>query len=167
MKYSKVIIGGLAATAVMTIFMLIAPFIGLPKMDYGAMLGTLFGGSPALGWVLHFVIGIFFAFMYALIFNRYLPVINDIARGAVYGIIVLVFSEIVLELLLLAGLFSWDMKEGMAITIFGNMLACFIYGGVLGGVMKKYEIDNGLDREEKRYFWRFMKPRKDVKVHHT
>ncbi|MES2620525.1 MAG: DUF6789 family protein [Bacteroidota bacterium] len=160
MKYSKVIIGGITATAVMTVFMLLGPLFNMPRIDAGAMLGTLFNDNQLAGWTLHFLIGIIFAFFYALIFNGWLPVINHVARGAIYGIIVLVFSQAAFTVINLAGFFSWEMKEGMAMTIFGYMLACFIYGAVLGGVMKQYQIDNGLDWEKKRYFWRYLKPKK-------
>jgi hypothetical protein len=151
MKNSKVIIAGLSATAVMTVFMLIAPFLHLPEMNWGKMLGALLGGITALGWILHFLIGIFFAFLYAFIFNHWLPVINDTARGMVYGIIVFVFSEIVFQSISLSGFYTWEMKETMWLSVFGNMLACFVYGTVLGGVMKDYKFENPFDWERRKY----------------
>ena len=151
MKHLRVIIGGLAATAAMTLFLLAAPLVGLPAMNTGEMLGAILGNSEVAGWVMHFVIGVFFAYIYALFFNEWLPVINPIARGVLFGIIVLVFSEIVLTVINLAGFFTWDMKKDMAISIFTNMLACFVYGSVLGGIMKEYRIENGLHWEKKKY----------------
>src|SRR5690242_14995628 len=98
MEYLKVVIGGVAATAVMTLFMLAAPFIHLPAIDVGVLLGALFGGNLAAGWALHFAIGIVFAYLYVLVANEALPVGGDVARGALYGIAVFVCSEIVFTL---------------------------------------------------------------------
>jgi hypothetical protein len=151
MKNSKVIIAGLSATAVMTLFMLLAPFLQLPEMNWGKMLGALFGHITALGWVLHFLIGIFFAFLYVVLFNHWLPVINDTARGMVYGIIVFVATEIVFQSISLLGLYTWEMKENMWLSVFGNMLACLTYGTVLGGVIKDYKFENPFDWERKKY----------------
>jgi hypothetical protein len=151
MKNSKVIIAGLSATVAMTIFMLIAPLIHLPEMNWGTLLGAMFGHITALGWVLHFLIGIFFAFLYALIFNHWLPVINDVARGMVYGIILFVFTEIVFTSISLGGFYTWDMKEAMWLSVFGNMLACFVYGTVLGGVIRDYKFENPFDWERRKY----------------
>jgi hypothetical protein len=123
----------------------------LPQINWGVLLGAMFGDITILGWVLHFLIGIFFAFMYALIFNHWLPVINDLARGMVYGIIVFVFSQIVLQAIMLGGFYTWEMKEAMWLSVFGNMLSCFVYGTVLGGVMKGYRFENPFDWERRKY----------------
>jgi uncharacterized membrane protein YagU involved in acid resistance len=152
MKYLKIIGAGLVATAAMTMFMVFAPYVGLPKMDIGTMLGTMLGDHVVLGWVMHFVMGAIFAFFYALIFNGWLPVINDSARGALYGIIVFVFSEMVFAIINLSGFFDGQMKASMAMMIFGHSLACFIYGAVLGTIMKREVLENGLDREKKNFF---------------
>jgi hypothetical protein len=151
MKNMRVILAGLAATAAMTLFMLIAPLINLPQMNWGELLGAMFGNIEIIGWALHFLIGVFFAFLYAFIFNHWLPVINDMARGMVYGIILFVFTQIVFTSISLVGFYSWEEKEGMWLSVFGNMLACFVYGTVLGGVMRDYKFENPLDWERKKY----------------
>jgi uncharacterized membrane protein YagU involved in acid resistance len=95
-------------------------------------LGSLFGHKEWIGWILHFAIGIFFAMVYMALGNKLIPVESKIARGAIYGIVVFVFSEIILTLINFAGFFHWDLKEEMALMIFGNSIACLIYGSVLG-----------------------------------
>jgi hypothetical protein len=151
MKNTKVLFAGLAATAVMTVFMLIAPLIHLPEMNWGKFLGALFGHITAIGWVVHFLIGIFFAYLYALIFNHWLPVVNDTARGMVYGIILFCATIIVFHGISMLGLYTWEMQELMWLSVFGNMLACLIYGTVLGGVIKDYKFENPFDWERKKY----------------
>lgn len=152
MKYIRITGMGITATTVMTLFMLVAPFIGFPKMDAGELLGAMLGGYPILGWILHFIIGSIFALLYAIIFNGWLPVINDTARGAVYSIIVFLFSEIIFALINLAGYLDSRMKENMAMMIFGFMLACFVYGSILGFIMKKEKINNPFNRERSTFF---------------
>ena len=54
------IVAGLAATAVFTMVMMMAP-----KMDIVGMLGTMFGKeNRALGWMMHAMIGIIFGLIY-------------------------------------------------------------------------------------------------------
>ncbi|MBP6732699.1 MAG: hypothetical protein KA149_11605 [Chitinophagales bacterium] len=132
----KVLLAGLGATAVMTAFMLIAPYIGLTDMNVGVLLGSFMGDSQALGWTLHAVIGIIMAFIYVQFFNHTLPVINDTFRGMLFGIIVFIMSQIAFTLISLTGFLSWDQKEGMALMVFGNCLAGMIYGAVLGSFFK-------------------------------
>jgi MFS family permease len=134
--YLKTFLAGVTATLIMTGFMLLAPVIGLPKMNVGELLGS-FVSSEAVGWVLHFVIGIAFAFIYVSFFNRWLPVEHKVLRGLIFGIIVFVVSEIILTVMNLRVDLPWDKKEGMAKMLFGNALAGMIYGMVLGAFFKR------------------------------
>lgn len=45
MKSTRALISGFAATVAMTALMIVAPMMGMPKMDFGAMLGT---GNPMM-----------------------------------------------------------------------------------------------------------------------
>ena len=136
LKPVKVLLAGLAATAVMTIFMLIGSATGLLQINTGILLGALLGGHVALGWIAHLVIGCLFAFIYVMFFNHTLPVINDIFRGTLFGIIVFVFSEMTFFVINFTGVLTWDQKEGMALMVFGNCIAHLIYGAVLGAFFK-------------------------------
>ena len=137
MNYLKVFLAGLIATGVMTGFMALAPYIGLPNMNAGEILGSMFGGNRIIGWAEHFVAGIIFAFIYAKFVNRLLPVENNIARGAIYGILLFILSEIVFTAINVLGYLSWHQKESMALMVFGEILACLLYGAVLGVFITK------------------------------
>jgi hypothetical protein len=130
-KYLKILVAALSATAVMTGFMLLAPFVGLPKMNVGVIIGSVFN-SEIIGWVIHILIGILFVIPYVFFFNRWLPVDNQFLRGTIYGIIVFFFSEIILTIANFTGHLSSVDKENMALMVFGNALAGMIYGTVLG-----------------------------------
>ena len=66
LNVGKAVLAGLAGTAVMTMLMLLAPKMGMPPMNIGAMLGSVMGGYVALGWVAHFMIGTVLALGYAV-----------------------------------------------------------------------------------------------------
>ena len=137
MNYLKVFLAGLIATGVMTGFMALAPYAGLPDMNAGEILGSMFGGNKIIGWTEHFVAGIIFAFVYAKFVNRLLPVENNIARGAIYGILLFILSEVVYIGISFLGYMSWHQKESMALMVFGEVFACLLYGVVLGAFTNK------------------------------
>lgn len=113
MKHSKTILGGIVATLAMTMLMLIAPMMGMPKMNTGEMLGGIMGMPEAVGWMIHFVIGIIFAYVYVLLLNNKLPIANNYLRGAVYGFIVFIFAQIVMAMAGAMGMMPGMPKENM------------------------------------------------------
>jgi hypothetical protein len=136
MNYLKVLLAGIVATGAMTAFMAVVPLTGFPAMNAGDLLGAAFNGNRIVGWAAHFTAGIIFAFIYAKFINRLLPIENNIARGAIYGILLFILSEIVFTAINFLGYLTWHQKESMAIMIFGELLACLIYGAVLGAFIK-------------------------------
>ena len=141
MNYPKMIFAALTAVAVMTAFMLVAPLVGLPKMNVGVLLGSMLGGSEVAGWFAHVLIGIVLVFPYLFFFNQWLPVENKVARGTIYGILVFVFSEIIFAIINLTGHMPDFAKQDMARMIFGNALAGMIYGTVLGAFLERSGVD--------------------------
>ncbi len=140
MKYDRIIVAALTATAVMTAFIIVAPYVGLPKMNVGAILGSVFN-SVAVGWVIHILIGLILTLPYVFFFNHWIPVENKFARGAIYGILVFVFSEIVFSGANIIGHLSQVNKEDLGLMVFDNIIACMIYGCVLGGFFERKEKD--------------------------
>lgn len=137
MKHSKTILGGIVATLAMTMLMLIAPMMGMPKMNTGEMLGGMMGGSVVLGWMMHFVIGIIFAYAYVLLLNNKLPIANNYMRGAIYGFIVFIFAQIVMATAGAMGMMPEMPKDNMAMMIAGSIMGHLVYGTVLGAFIKK------------------------------
>lgn len=128
----KTFLAGLTATGVMSIFMIAAPLIGMPHVKIGVFLGAIAGGIKAVGWIIHFLIGIGFAFLYARFVNNSLPVENNIARGVIYGIGVFLFAQMVLFTFAFLNWLSVDLMQDMALSVFVNFLGHLIYGAVLG-----------------------------------
>jgi len=67
------IVAGLAGTAVMTMMMVAAPPMRMPKMDIAGMLGAMVISkketAAAVGMVMHFMMGAMFGLIYALVWN--------------------------------------------------------------------------------------------------
>jgi hypothetical protein len=57
-NFGKAIIAGLVGTLIMTaVGVWLAPMMGVPRMNPADMLAQQMGGSTALGWVGHLMIG--------------------------------------------------------------------------------------------------------------
>jgi uncharacterized membrane protein YagU involved in acid resistance len=127
-NWTRAVVGGLVGTAVMTGLMLMAPVMGLPPMNIGAMLGSVMGGSVVLGWMAHFVIGTVLAIVYAALFATRLPG-PGFVRGALYGLAPWLVAQLVVMPMMGAGVFS-----GSFAAAFGSLMGHFVYGAVVGGI---------------------------------
>jgi hypothetical protein len=85
------VIAGSAATAVMTVVGLwVAPIMGLPPTNPAVMLA---GGSMALAWMGHLMIGTILAVIYAVA-RPYLPG-PPVVRGATYGLAPFLMAQLI------------------------------------------------------------------------
>jgi uncharacterized membrane protein YagU involved in acid resistance len=98
-KLVRSILAGVVATAVMTVVGVMAPMMGLPKMNPAEMLSGMLGVSPVLGWLMHFMIGTIFAIVYVYLFNPRVHIHSRAGKGLVYGIVVFVFAQIMMFLM--------------------------------------------------------------------
>ncbi len=122
----KAVLAGLAGTVVMTALMLMAPLMGMPPMNIGAMLGSVMGGNFALGWMAHFVIGVVLAVGYAALFAARLPG-APVVRGALYSLLPWLMAQVVVMPMMGMGLFS-----GSMLAAGGSLMGHIAYGLVLG-----------------------------------
>lgn len=138
---SRAIAGGIAGTVLMTIMTMVAPMIGMPKMDIAAMLGSILGGTaPEVGssaWLvgfgMHLMIGIVvLAVGYALI-NDYLPTSSSLVKGLFYGVIVWLIAQLMVMPMMGAGFFSSHLPQGMRMAG-ASLMGHLIYGAALGFV---------------------------------
>lgn len=129
-NYQKVVTAGVAGTVVMTLLMLMGPVMGMPKMDMGQMLGPM---NPmvkmpyAVGWVMHFIIGVILTGIYAALFLNTLPS-TGWKRGAIWGLIPFVMAQLVVMPMMGMGVFS----GGQIMMIMGSLIGHLVYGGVAG-----------------------------------
>jgi hypothetical protein len=67
------VLAGLVGTAVMTVWMYVAPLLGLPKMNAPRWLGLLFvrgTAAPIVGWLLHLLTGSIFSLSFAWLWTK-------------------------------------------------------------------------------------------------
>lgn len=128
---------GIAGTAVMTMVMFAAPFMGMPKMNPAAMLAEMMGLPMALGWIMHFMIGIVFAATYVYILrNRLQKMQSRFLEGAVFGFAVFVFAQIMM-ITMNALLPAIPSPEGsMILVLMGSIIGHMVYGIVVAFMVK-------------------------------
>jgi uncharacterized membrane protein YagU involved in acid resistance len=90
MNIVAAIVAGLVSTLAMTILMMLAPKMGMPKMDIVETIGTMFTSNAAaarpIGLVIHFMMGAVFAIIYAALWMAGIGSVS-IVWGVVFGII--------------------------------------------------------------------------------
>lgn len=130
-------IAGILATYVHLVLALWAPCYGLPRLDFSAGIaaiswGDSFKDSPPPYWMGFIAIhlnGIFFALLYASVFGPLLPG-EPVIRGAIYGAILWVGSQLIFVPFFLKGGF-FGLKESKlawltAVVVHGT------YGMIVG-----------------------------------
>ena len=129
-KIQKSIIAGIIGTAVMTLVMMIAPMMGLPKMSPPKMLAGMMNAPIFVGWIMHFMIGIIFAFAYTYLCIFKWKINNVYLKGVVFGVIIFIFAQIVRMMM------GGQMPEGsMALAIMGGLIGHIIFGMVVAKVV--------------------------------
>ncbi|MFZ6013758.1 MAG: DUF6789 family protein [Bacteroidota bacterium] len=128
-KFMKAVVAGIVATAVMTVVGVTAPYMGLPKMNPAEMLSGMLGVSPAMGWIMHFMIGIIFASTYVYWFDPKVKINSKFWKGIVFGFAVFVFAQIMLFLMSKVLPPPPDSPEtNMALMMIGSLIGHFVYG---------------------------------------
>ncbi len=130
----RAVLAGLAGTGVMTMLMLLAPRMGMPPMNIGAMLGSKMGGNVAVGWVAHFMIGTVLALGYAAVFVARTPGAPAV-RGAIFSLLPWLMAQLVVMPMMGMGLFS-----GSMLAAGGSLMGHLVYGLVLGFIYGSAEI---------------------------
>lgn len=98
-KFSKSILAGIVGTIVMSLFIVLGAIMGMPKMSPPDMLSIMLGISLAIGWVMHFMIGITFAVSYSYLFAPKAKINNIYLKGAIFGIAAFIVAQIALGIL--------------------------------------------------------------------
>jgi uncharacterized membrane protein YagU involved in acid resistance len=136
MNSTRAVAAGLIGTATMTALLLIEPSVGLPNIAIGQILSTALGlasahlsSGAAIGWCIHFGVGVVFALVYAAVFARRLPG-GPFVRGVLFGGLIFLLAQLIFMPLVGGGVFS----RGDAEMIAGSLLGHLVYGGVVGWI---------------------------------
>ncbi len=98
--FLRSIIAGIVGTIAMTALTMLGIQFGMPKMEPPIMLANAMGIPVAIGWVMHFGIGITLAVMYTLFFKKFLGKISsNLLKGIIFGVIAIILAQIGLGVL--------------------------------------------------------------------
>ncbi len=107
--------------------MTLAPWAGLPEMNFGITLGAAVGGNALVGWLVHAAIGVTLAWLYALLVQvQCLPGPAPV-RGAFYAL----YPWVIGELLVLPFLGA-PVLGGSSAAVVGGLAVHLLYGATLG-----------------------------------
>lgn len=134
-KFQKSLLAGIIGTILMTIVTMIAPMMGIPKMSPPNILAGMTGMPIIAGWVMHFMIGIIFAFAYTYLFAPKVKISNLFFKGAVFGFVVFIFAQIMLAIM--GVMLPMPKMEGSIILIMtGSVIGHVIYGMAVSKTVK-------------------------------
>src|SRR5260370_39982895 len=113
LNLGRALLAGIVATAALTMLMLAAPLMGMPKMSIGEMLGSFLHIGSAAGWAMHVIIGLMLAVIYAAWLTARLPG-GPVLRGATYGVGVFLVAQLAVRPMMGGG---WICGGDMAGTV--------------------------------------------------
>ena len=131
------IVAGLVGTVVMTMVMVMAPKMGMPKMDIVGLLGSMFikEGVRPIGMAIHFMMGIVFAVIYAFVWSKGIGRAS-VGYGALFGTIHWLIVGLIMGMIpiLHAGIKAGTVKSpGIYMTNNGGLKG--FMGGLVGHIV--------------------------------
>ncbi len=125
----RAIVSGVLATAVMTMVMMLAPWFGLPEMEFSATLCAAAGGSVLAGWLAHVFIGVMLAWLYALFVHVQCLPGPPFVRGAFFAL----YPWVIGELLVLPFLGA-PLLGGTPVSVVTSLAVHLLYGAIVGSL---------------------------------
>ncbi len=108
----------------------IAPMMLGRPMDVAASLGSMLGGSWAMGMLMHLINGsVIFPLVFAFVLYRVLPG-EPWLKGTVWGLVLWFLSQAVVTPMMGGGIFS--ARSGGLMAVIASLLGHAAYGVVLG-----------------------------------
>lgn len=142
MNILSAVVAGIVATIVFTMILVMAPKMGMPKMDIVSLLGSMFSAksNPVLGWTMHLMMGVVFALVYAFIWSLgfggatwgvglIFGAIHWLIVGVVMGMIPMVHVGIKRGAVQAPGL--WMTKNGGVTAFMGGLVGHMVFGAVV------------------------------------
>jgi len=137
-KLRNIIIGGAIGTLVMTMAMSFALLLGWPMISLPNMVAEIIEIAPFLGWIMHFVIGVLFSFVYALLLDP-LWKVNQNLKGVTFGVILSILASVMILAMNQIQLVTWQDSYAMMSLIFCHV----IYGIVVVELVGSSQSEEG------------------------
>ncbi len=111
----------------MSLLIYISPILGYQRIAIWEMIASSIKSSLAIGWTIHFLIGITFAFIYFYL-KKSFRIFNETKGGLLFGFCIFAGVQIFTFLIL---------KNSLEIFLMiGSLIGHIVYGGVLGYLLK-------------------------------
>ena len=126
--FKKAIIGGIFATAVMSLLIIVSPFLGFQRISVWEIIANVIKAPIIFGWVIHFLIGIFFALIYAFLLRKKIfgKIKIPAIKGMFFGFLIFIFAQI----------FAF-LRSGLNLELLlGSFIGHIIYGFILGVIVR-------------------------------
>lgn len=133
-KLKKTLLGGLAGTTLMTAFMHAGPLVGMSVVSTPEMLACFFCLPLVIGWFMHTIIGAMFALIYAYGFVSIWKTGNILWKGAVYGVIIFIFAQLVFAVMSLFKPLP-NMDAPAEFVTFSSLTGHVLFGLVLSKIL--------------------------------
>lgn len=128
-KVIQAIAGGIAGTAVITAAMFLLSLAGMPDIDYGKLLAQFTNTNTAVGWLMHFMVGIALAFLYVYYFREFLPG-PYWAKGMIFSVLPWVLT-LIMMFPIVDTLDMGDETQSPGVFIVSTMAAYLAFGAVM------------------------------------
>jgi hypothetical protein len=136
------VIAGIIATIVFTTVLMMAPKMGMPKMDIVSLLGSMFSAKTnlALGWMMHLMMGVVFALIYAFLWANGIGAATwtgGLIFGAVHWLVVGVIMSMIpmMHVGIKSGAVQapgmWMTNSGGIMAFMGGLVGHMIFGVVI------------------------------------
>ncbi len=142
MNILNAVIAGVVATLVFTMVLMMAPKMGMPKMDIVDLLGSMFSAksNPVLGWMMHLMMGVVFALIYAFLWSLGVGAATWV-YGLIFGAIhwLIVGMAMAMIPMMHVGIKSgavkapglWMTNNGGVMAFMGGLVGHAIFGAVV------------------------------------
>lgn len=136
-SFLKSVIAGIGATIAMTALMMVSAMMGMPKMEPPKMLAETLDAPIAVGWVMHFMMGIIFALMYVYIIRGWLTnIASPAVKGIVFGVIAFIMA--LMGMMAMRAIFpNMPMPEGSTVILIMAGLMGHVVFGIVVALMAK------------------------------
>lgn len=134
-KFSKILLGGLAGTLMMSLMMKFAApmMIGQP-MDIAAMLAGMMGGVYVIGLVAHVLLGVLiFPLIYVMLFQFWLGA--PLVKGLLFGTVLWLIAATMVMVMPMAGAGFFMSEIGGIKAAMAALVGHWVYGALLGGIV--------------------------------
>ena len=130
------IVAGVVGTIVMSMIMVMAPKMGMPKMAIWEMLGSMFNknGNNVLGWVIHFMMGVIFAIIYAALWAAGIGSAT-LLSGVIFGVVHFLIAGLMMGgmPMMHAGIKAGTVKAPGVLMLNSGVMG--LMGGLIGHVI--------------------------------